>query len=64
MTKIIDTEEYSTSGPFISFSVESIANKKFVQIAPYLVIDVFRVEQIGDQLAGIYIGGPTTLLGS
>ncbi|WP_298495596.1 hypothetical protein [uncultured Algibacter sp.] len=56
MHNIMDTKDYSTSNPLYAFSVSSIANKNFVQIAPYLLIDVFKVEKISEQLAGFYFG--------
>ena len=56
MRNIMKSEEYSTYDPFYSFSVSSIANKNFVQIAPYLLIDVYNVRRIEDQLAGFYFG--------
>ena len=51
-----DEEAISSYDPFYSFSISAVSNKGFVQVAPYLLIDVFSVEPIDDDLAGIYLG--------
>ncbi|RFN58419.1 hypothetical protein [Marixanthomonas ophiurae] len=56
MHNIIYSQNYSTYDPFYGFSVSSISNKGFVQIAPYLLIDVTKVTSINEDLAGFYFG--------
>jgi hypothetical protein len=56
MQGIRSTGRYSTSDPYYSFSVSSVANRGFVQIAPYLLVRVSHVEPISEQLAGFYFG--------
>lgn len=43
--------------PFLSFSLKSAAAEEFIQIAPYLLIDVIAVEPVESDLAAIYEGG-------
>lgn len=49
--------ESFSSIPFLSFSLRSAAAEEFVQIAPYLLIDVTAVDQVEPGLAAIYEGG-------
>lgn len=51
-----NVEESFSEIPFLSFSLKSAANKDFLQIAPYLLIDVAAVDPIGPDLAAIYQG--------
>ena len=42
--------------PFLSFSLKSAAAEEFIQIAPYLLVDVIAVDPIGPGLAAIHEG--------
>jgi len=42
--------------PVLGFSVKSMADSEYVQFAPYLVVDVLRIEPIGGNIAAIYHG--------
>jgi len=57
MEMIKQSTDYSSSDPYYSFSVSSIADKNFVQIAPYLLFDVYNVEPINQKLAAIFSPG-------
>lgn len=45
-----------SSSPLYNFSVSSIADKNFVQIAPYVLIDVIELERPPMQLEAFYLG--------
>ncbi len=51
-----NVDESFANIPFLSFSVKSVASEDFVQLAPYLVIDVAAVDPIAPGLAVIYEG--------
>lgn len=50
-------EEYTySSTPFINFSISSKADKHFVQIAPYIIIDVNKVQDLDFDISAAYLG--------
>ena len=56
MQSVIASNKYSGHIPFYGFSINSLANHNFVQVAPYLIIEVLQVQKIDEKLAGIYLG--------
>jgi hypothetical protein len=51
-----NVDESFASIPFLSFSLKSVAGEDFVQLAPYLVVDVAAVAPVPPSLAVIYEG--------
>jgi hypothetical protein len=51
-----NVDESFANIPFVSFSLKSVASEEFVQIAPYLVVDVSAVDPVASEQAVIYEG--------
>lgn len=51
-----NVDESFANIPFISFSLKSVASEEFVEVAPYLVVDVAAVDPVASDLAVIYEG--------
>lgn len=56
MNRIYNEHDAYSSSPFFNFSVSSVADKNFVQVAPYLLVDVVKASPLPKNLAAMYLG--------
>jgi len=56
LLELYGQEDTYSSTPFINFSISSLADKNFVQVAPYIIVDVSHVHSLEPDIAAVYLG--------